>query len=626
MLGRSFNNPLDDSSSNDSFDLSSQRFDTSPPQQQDLRNNRLLAIATNNHSGLSRSNSAGAQFQGPLSAPSFFSSSSTSPFLSSAAFSHDQLLSLEHQKNLSFLKEQSSNKLQQDVNNFYYLGESSLSASNLASSIPSNFAPQSPAYQQQIPLEEITTIFVVGFPEDMYEREFQNMFTFCPGFEAATLKIPSSAESAENDNNSTNSGRKQIIGFAKFRTRNDAIEARNILSGRKVDAERGCVLKAEMAKKNLHTKRGLSNEPPTPISVSYPTQMPPRRVPPPGFANHPGASAKDILSAYSNDPFNSYLGSPPPLPRELLNSTDFGYDVEKFLDDHQLEEQLQQEQLFHLQQQIQVAAAAAAAASNQQRRQSPSYSDTTTLIERTSTPTTTSNSIVNTTAPGFPTDRFDMLDLRPSGNLSAPARSAFLESQRLDSPLLSAADTDNITMLKRSNSASRAPDRGFNSALYNSNELLPQRMGDLRINTYGLNGGGSVPNLSAMVTQSNGSPLASAGYPYRTGADQNPPCNTLYVGNLPPNTSEQELLQLFSRSLGFKRLLFRNRPNGPMCFVEFDDVSCATLALHELSGSPLSNSTKGGIRLSYSKNPLGVRQTTLAPLQQAPLTAPAATQ
>jgi hypothetical protein len=31
---------------------------------------------------------------------------------------------------------------------------------------------------------------VVGFPDDMAEREFQNMFTFCPGFEAAALKIP----------------------------------------------------------------------------------------------------------------------------------------------------------------------------------------------------------------------------------------------------------------------------------------------------------------------------------------------------------------------------------------------------------------------------------------------------
>lgn len=49
--------------------------------------------------------------------------------------------------------------------------------------------------------------------------------------------------------------RKQIIGFARFNTRAQALDARDILSGKKVDAEKGCVLKAEMAKKNLHTKQ-----------------------------------------------------------------------------------------------------------------------------------------------------------------------------------------------------------------------------------------------------------------------------------------------------------------------------------------------------------------------------------
>ena len=44
-----------------------------------------------------------------------------------------------------------------------------------------------------------------------------------------------------------------------------------------------------------------------------------------------------------------------------------------------------------------------------------------------------------------------------------------------------------------------------------------------------------------------------------------------------------------------------------MCFVEFEDVSFATKALHELYGVQLHNSVKGGIRLSFSKNPLGVR-------------------
>ena len=87
-------------------------------------------------------------------------------------------------------------------------------------------------------------------------------------------------------------------------------------------------------------------------------------------------------------------------------------------------------------------------------------------------------------------------------------------------------------------------------------------------------------------------------------ADQNPPCNTLYVGNLPSNTSEEELRQLFIQCLAFKRMSFRNKAQGPMCFVEFEDVVYATQAMNELQGYCLSNSIKGGIRLSFSKNPL----------------------
>ena len=96
-------------------------------------------------------------------------------------------------------------------------------------------------------------------------------------------------------------------------------------------------------------------------------------------------------------------------------------------------------------------------------------------------------------------------------------------------------------------------------------------------------------------------------FPPVNPADQNPPCNTLYVGNLPMDTSEDELKNMFSKQRGYKRLCFRTKQNGPMCFVEFEDITFATKALHELYGHMLHNSVKGGIRLSFSKNPLGVR-------------------
>ncbi|KAK3070554.1 cell cycle RNA binding protein whi3 [Teratosphaeriaceae sp. CCFEE 6253] len=96
-------------------------------------------------------------------------------------------------------------------------------------------------------------------------------------------------------------------------------------------------------------------------------------------------------------------------------------------------------------------------------------------------------------------------------------------------------------------------------------------------------------------------------YPPVNPADSNPPCNTLYVGNLPIDTAEGELKAIFSQQRGYRRLCFRTKQNGPMCFVEFEDIGFATRALHELYGHPLHNSVKGGIRLSFSKNPLGVR-------------------
>ncbi|KAI9342848.1 hypothetical protein BDR26DRAFT_801541, partial [Obelidium mucronatum] len=219
------------------------------------------------------------------------------------------------------------------------------------------------------------------------DREFQNMFIFAPGFEAATLKFPANFDADDG----IPAYKKQIIGFAKFRSRKEANYARDYLTGRKVDLERGSVLKAEIAKKNLHIKQR-------------------------------------------------------------------------------------------------------------------------------------SNTISSTSG----------------------------------------------------------------SATGNSNDMTPTGYGN-----------GSVTPAG----------IASAGF--RCPADQNPPCNTLYVGNLATNTNETELRELFQRCPGYKRMSFRSRPNGPMVFVEFDSIMYAQQALGDMHGTLLSTSVKGGIRLSFSKNPLGVRPSGL---------------
>jgi hypothetical protein len=87
----------------------------------------------------------------------------------------------------------------------------------------------------------------------------------------------------------------------------------------------------------------------------------------------------------------------------------------------------------------------------------------------------------------------------------------------------------------------------------------------------GLNGRRSIPGMIGPRSLSDFGGVASLNI-----ADQNPPINTLYVGNLPShlavtqsaNYLEECLRNLFTRASGFKRMSFRQKVNGPMCFVE----------------------------------------------------------
>ena len=87
----------------------------------------------------------------------------------------------------------------------------------------------------------------------------------------------------------------------------------------------------------------------------------------------------------------------------------------------------------------------------------------------------------------------------------------------------------------------------------------------------GLTGRRAVPGMIGPRSLSDFGGVASLNI-----ADQNPPINTLYVGNLPShlavtqsaNYLEECLRNLFTRASGFKRMSFRQKVNGPMCFVE----------------------------------------------------------
>ncbi|OSD04438.1 hypothetical protein PYCCODRAFT_1443739 [Trametes coccinea BRFM310] len=590
--------------------------------------------------------------------------------------------------------------------------------------------------------EEISTIFVVGFPDDMSEREFQNMFTFSSGFEAATLKIPNK-ESTSYANNAQNGRapglqmpfggtndpynvvtmnqggvlvdggrdgpmtswpapghnedghfvqsnmpmqppRKQIIGFAKFRTRADALQARDVLQGRRVDVEKGAVLKAEMAKKNLHTKRGPG-------------------VGPSGLPSFPGnasgAGASDNIPGMQGLPSagealtqrDKQLGAMGAMGVDMNGFAhrrdrlfdgreeddrerrrDFGPmgmggfgtrgPRERAEEDERERERKRREkekEAARLRQNS-FAFEAFHSVPQQMVRQGANS-----LLSAESGMGLTPDSMsgpwgnlrdVSASAAlrkmGLPQHHLSGLPARPQSpsslQTSPPAQEALAN---LSVPV--SASSQNGGSASGSRSAQFSPDSNpsalpmhpslptrpraqspssepqqqslvgsigqMSASLPNSTassvsgsqsgheDELVKSVGALALST---ESGSTSPQLPspASGTSSHGG---------RNGSDQNPPINTLYVGNLPTSTSpggytlsflEDRLRDLFSKQPGYRKLCFRQKSNGPMCFVEFESVEYATKALNDLYGDSLNGLVRnGGIRLSYSKNPLGVR-------------------
>ncbi|GAX79234.1 hypothetical protein CEUSTIGMA_g6674.t1 [Chlamydomonas eustigma] len=93
-----------------------------------------------------------------------------------------------------------------------------------------------------------------------------------------------------------------------------------------------------------------------------------------------------------------------------------------------------------------------------------------------------------------------------------------------------------------------------------------------------------------------------------------PPCNTLFIGNLSDHVAEEELLALFQVQPGFKQLKLVRGPKQVSCFVEFEDTVTASSSHSRLQGALLSSSDRGGIRVQFSKNPYGTR----SPMNLAP--------
>ncbi len=588
------------------------------------------------------------------------------------------------------------------------------------------------------------------------------MFTFSSGFEAATLKIPNKEStsygnangqgnraqglpmpfsgsndpynlvtmnqggvlidggrdgsmtswpaSAPNDeghfmqnNMPMQAPRKQIIGFAKFRTRAEALEARDVLQGRRVDVEKGAVLKAEMAKKNLHTKRGPGvgplGLPPFPGAAAPDTLTGLPGLPAAGEAlaqrdKQLGAlgamgiglggfgQRRDRMFDGSDDEDHRRRGEYPTLG---LNAYGTRGPRERAEEDEREQKRREKEKeaarlrqnsfaAFHSVPQQMVRQGANSLLSAENGLGSNGLALPSSPPSLQSLPTQSEGLVgpwgnlqdVSTSAVlrkmGLPQHYLSGLPARPQSPsaTSAPAFEALSSTVSAsqnghsapgsrstqfspDSMPSSLPGHPSLPSRPRPQSPSSEPPSHLGqsgqvaSSLPNSNtssvsgsqsgheDELVRSVGALALST---ESGSTSPQLPspASGTSSGGG---------RTGSDHNPPINTLYVGNLPTSTSpggytlsylEDRLRELFSRQLGYCKLCFRQKSNGPMCFVEVRDLFCcvrrcdvecvvqfknveyATKALNELYGDTLNGLVRnGGIRLSYSKNPLGVR-------------------
>ncbi|CAL5361050.1 unnamed protein product [Camellia sinensis] len=92
---------------------------------------------------------------------------------------------------------------------------------------------------------------------------------------------------------------------------------------------------------------------------------------------------------------------------------------------------------------------------------------------------------------------------------------------------------------------------------------------------------------------------APSNYVHVQNIKDNPPCNTLFIGNLGENINEEELRGLFIMQPGFKQMKVLRQERHTVCFIEFEDVNSATNVHHILQGAVIPSSGSVGMRIQY---------------------------
>ncbi|EPS65567.1 hypothetical protein M569_09212 [Genlisea aurea] len=79
-------------------------------------------------------------------------------------------------------------------------------------------------------------------------------------------------------------------------------------------------------------------------------------------------------------------------------------------------------------------------------------------------------------------------------------------------------------------------------------------------------------------------------------------CSTLFIANLGPNCTDEELRDLLSQCRGFNSLKLRSSGGMPVAFADFERVEHATMAMDALQGISISSSDRGGMHIEYARS------------------------
>lgn len=86
----------------------------------------------------------------------------------------------------------------------------------------------------------------------------------------------------------------------------------------------------------------------------------------------------------------------------------------------------------------------------------------------------------------------------------------------------------------------------------------------------------------------------------------NPPMDTIFIANMSPEASEEELKNLLSSCSGYKRCKLVNQRGVVTAFAQFEDIKSSAAAIGFLQGRPNLALDSSGLRVEYSKKPMGV--------------------